>query len=65
MKYKNCQGRGRKRTCKDISQKWSYAIPLEIVYSTPLQKWNPYNIKYKGLTHTHIYIYMYKMSVII
>merc|ERR1712087_767714 len=24
--------------------KWSYAIPLEIIYQTPLSRWNPYNI---------------------
>merc|ERR1719478_1583342 len=26
------------------AQRWSYALPLEIVYATPLTKWNPYNI---------------------
>lgn len=26
------------------AQRWSYALPLEIVYTTPLTKWNPYNI---------------------
>merc|ERR1712176_1561775 len=25
--------------------RWSYAIPLEIIYQTPLTKWNPYNIQ--------------------
>ena len=25
-------------------QGWSYAIPLEIVFTTPLTEWNPYNI---------------------
>ena len=29
-------------------QKWTYAIPLEIIYLTPLHAWNPYNILYKG-----------------
>jgi len=24
--------------------RWSYAIPLEIIYLTPLTRWNPYNI---------------------
>jgi len=28
------------------SQKWTWAIPLEIIYLTPLAKWNPYNIRY-------------------
>ena len=63
MKYKNCRGRGRQRKCQDISQKWSYAIPLEIVYPTQLQIWNPYKLRYKDLKH--IYIYMYIISVII
>eukprot|EP01061_Rhynchopus_euleeides_P002071 TRINITY_DN11585_c0_g1_i2.p1 TRINITY_DN11585_c0_g1~~TRINITY_DN11585_c0_g1_i2.p1 ORF type:complete len:672 (+),score=230.35 TRINITY_DN11585_c0_g1_i2:241-2016(+) len=26
------------------SQRWSYAIPLEILYTTPLSKWNPHDI---------------------
>lgn len=26
-------------------QRWSHAIPLEIIYLTPLHEWNPYNIK--------------------
>jgi len=31
-----------------IHQKWSYAIPLEIIYLTPLSKWNPFEIEYRG-----------------
>lgn len=30
---------------EDLEQRWSYAIPLEIVYLTPLTKWNPYGIR--------------------
>eukprot|EP01063_Lacrimia_lanifica_P014529 TRINITY_DN2109_c5_g1_i1.p1 TRINITY_DN2109_c5_g1~~TRINITY_DN2109_c5_g1_i1.p1 ORF type:complete len:794 (+),score=320.27 TRINITY_DN2109_c5_g1_i1:75-2456(+) len=26
--------------------RWTYALPLEIVYSTPLQKWNPYGLAF-------------------
>jgi len=26
--------------------RWSYAIPLEIIYQTPLSVWNPYNIEF-------------------
>ena len=33
---------------KTTEQKWSYAIPLEIIYLTPLINWNPYDIAYKG-----------------
>merc|ERR1712228_34720 len=31
---------------KTISR-WSYAIPLEIIYQTPLSAWNPHGIEYK------------------
>ena len=48
MKLNVCKGRGKKKTCTKYQQKVSYAIPLEIIYLTPLHKWNPYNITYKG-----------------
>ena len=51
LKVKNphkCTGWGSTRKCETISQKWSYAIPLEIIYLTPLAKWNPYDLEYKG-----------------
>ena len=32
--------------CTTYTQKFSYAIPLEIVYLTPLSKWNPYNLTF-------------------
>lgn len=35
-------------TCKHIEKRVSYAIPLELVFITPLQTWNPYNIENKG-----------------
>lgn len=38
----------RKRVCNQIEQRASYAVPLEIIYMTPLSKWNPYNLQYKG-----------------
>lgn len=34
--------------CHNYSQKWTYAIPMEIVYMTPLTAWNPYGIDYHG-----------------
>ena len=37
---------GRKSCEETYKQRWSYAIPLEIVYLTPLSKWNPYDIRY-------------------
>ena len=40
--------RGKNKHCKTISQRWTYAIPLEIIFLTPLNKWNPYDLEYKG-----------------
>ena len=37
---------GRCAYKKCWKQRWSYAIPLEIVYTTPLSNWNPYNIPF-------------------
>ena len=37
------------RGCKvQEHQKWSYALPLEIIYLTPISKWNPHDIVYHG-----------------
>ena len=33
---------------KEYQQRWSYAVPLEIVYLTPLLRWNPFNIVHHG-----------------
>ena len=41
---KTCQYTGR--------QRWSYAIPLELIYLTPLGSWNPHNIEYHGDANT-------------
>ncbi|KAK3737640.1 hypothetical protein RRG08_009332 [Elysia crispata] len=40
------QGRGWRKTevCQTIETRFSWAIPLEIVYLTPLSSWNPYKI---------------------
>ena len=35
---------GKQYDCRVVSQQWSYAIPLEIIYLTPLSEWNPYNL---------------------
>ena len=51
MKRKTCKKRRGKEHCKTISQKYSYAIPLEIIYLTPLNRWNPFKIEYKGLAN--------------
>ena len=44
----NCKGTGPTRKCVKSKSRWSYAVPLEIVYLTPLSKWNPHKIVYKG-----------------
>ena len=48
MTLKTCKGSKRWPRCKTVSQKFSYAIPLEIIYMTPLNKWNPFDLEYKG-----------------
>lgn len=39
---------GKVKECHHYSAQYSYAIPLEIIYLTPLYKWNPYNLPYYG-----------------
>lgn len=48
LKMKVCRRNKETREllCETRDEKWSYAIPLEIIYLTPLSKWNPYGIKY-------------------
>ena len=48
MTLETCKGPKRKPRCKRVSQKFSYAIPLEIIYLTPLNRWNPFDLEYKG-----------------
>ena len=50
-----CTGNGNRRTCEWQSYKFSYAIPLEVVYMTPLTEWNPYDIEYKGSVNTPLW----------
>ena len=38
----------KKKVCKTVKQKVSYALPLEIIWMTPLNKWNPFDLEYKG-----------------
>jgi len=33
-------------SCVEYEQRWTYAIPLEIIVLTPLHSWNPYNLTY-------------------
>jgi len=48
VEFKKCIRAYPKWKCHMLRQKWSYAIPLEIIYLTPLYKWNPYNLKHHG-----------------
>lgn len=43
--YNYCKNKGKKMHCNSELTRITYAIPLEIIYLTPLQSWNPYNIK--------------------
>ncbi|KAL8576856.1 hypothetical protein ACOMHN_066002 [Nucella lapillus] len=38
----------KKKTCEMKTKRVSYAIPLEVVFLTPLHSWNPYSLQYKG-----------------
>ena len=44
MTLKECKNSDDPQSCEEQKQKWSYAIPLEIIYTTPLLNWNPYGI---------------------
>lgn len=49
MTLQSCKKINKKeKVCSYLEQKWSYAIPLEIIYLTPLSSWNPYDIEYKN-----------------
>jgi len=52
MKVNHCTGKRKDRVCKIYEQRMTYAIPLELIYLTPLSKWNPYNLEYKGMTNS-------------
>ena len=48
MTLKTCKGSKWRPRCKSVTQKYSYAIPLEMIYLTPLNRWNPFELEYKG-----------------
>lgn len=48
MNITHCKDNLRLKGCKQYIQRWTYAIPLEIIYLTPLSKWNPHGLKYHG-----------------
>ena len=49
-KTKHCNKKGK--VCKQYEQRWSYAIPMEIIYLNPLQRWNPFDIPYRGNSYS-------------
>ena len=49
-----CTGLYNNKICTMVSQRFSYAIPLEVIYMTPLSRWNPYDIEYKGYANTRL-----------
>ena len=48
IKIKKCRKKWDKNSCYMLEQRWTYAIPLEIIFLTPLSSWNPYKLKYHG-----------------
>uniref|UniRef100_A0A0B7AYD4 Uncharacterized protein n=1 Tax=Arion vulgaris TaxID=1028688 RepID=A0A0B7AYD4_9EUPU len=42
--YAYTDGRSNLKRCDNSDIRVSYAVPLEVIYMTPLTKWNPYNI---------------------
>ena len=44
----------KKKICQERDEKWSYAVPLEMIYLTPLSKWNPYGIEVKSSCNDQI-----------
>ncbi len=48
LSVNDCAGDEKKQVCNKYTSRWSYAIPLELVWLTPLRTWNPYNLQYHG-----------------
>jgi len=48
MAVKDCH---EKNTCKYYESRHSYAMPLEIIWLTPLNAWNPYNLTFHNNNH--------------
>ena len=44
----SCTGTGKNKKCNTQMHRWTFAIPLEIIYLTPLTSWNPHNLVYRG-----------------
>ena len=46
--YEQCSYKNGMEVCESVQERRTYAIPMEIIYTTPLASWNPYNLKYRG-----------------
>ena len=46
--HEQCDDVEGEEVCYTVEQRWSYAFPLEIVYTTPLSNWNFYDLPYRG-----------------
>ncbi|XP_013417163.1 uncharacterized protein LOC106178501 [Lingula anatina] len=55
MRMSHCTGSGKYKKCKDYVQRWTYAVPLEIIWLHPLMKWNPYNLAIKSFRDNSIF----------
>ena len=59
MQVEKCVKVNGKNKCTTYTQRWSYAIPLEMIYLTRLYNWNPHNIDYKvTCLHQHFFLYI-------
>ncbi|XP_052268520.1 uncharacterized protein LOC127869902 [Dreissena polymorpha] len=48
MSMESCQIIRKTEVCNRYTARYTWAIPLEIIYLTPLLAWNPYNIRHVG-----------------
>merc|ERR1712179_88328 len=39
------------RVCTDHEARYSYAVPLELIWLTPLYSWNPYDLPFRDNKH--------------
>ncbi|RUS88884.1 hypothetical protein EGW08_003323, partial [Elysia chlorotica] len=45
MSTRKCEKVNRLDVCRHWTARYSYALPLEVIYLTPLLSWNPYNLR--------------------
>ena len=43
----------QKTVCHRYESQFTYAVPLEIIWTTPLSKWNPYNFYFHDVRHAN------------